>query len=470
MIKKTILCASVSALVLISTSAQANEDQMSMEQIQAQLQQLAEQVQHLSNVVEQQNVTIQKQNAEIAAQKQASVETASAIANIAPAVGEGEARGVKVSMKPSPKIESADGQYSFQPFGRVHLDTTQFDDDKFDHANNSNFRRARLGFKGKLGEDFEYKSEVDFAGENVAFKEVSLTYTGLENADIKIGHQKPSFGMEQNTSSNYLLFTERSAPTNAFTRDEEIGLNVMAGGSHWSLAAGIFNEDAGNSGTGEDEDVTVDVRGSVNALGLANADTKNVLHLGAGYSHRAPTGNVRFSARPGTGDGARQIDTGNIGSADDVGLFGVELAAVVGPFSFQSEYFDAEVSRSGGNQDARFDGYYAQVGWIVTGESRPYKGDTGNFGRIKPQSPFSLKEGGWGAWEVLARYDNTDLNDAAAGITGGEMDTTSLGVNWHLTDYVRLMANVVDVDSDANAATAANDDPTVYNVRAQWDF
>lgn len=466
MFKKTMLCASALALTLSATPVLASET-MTMEQIQAQLQSLSSQVQKLSKVVEQQNNTIQKQAAEL---KQAKEESAEAIANIAPAAGEVDTSNVKITMKPSPKIESADGKYSFQPFGRVHLDVTAFDDDQFDHASNANFRRARIGFKGNLGEDFKYKSEMDFGGENVAFKDVSLTYTGIDQADVKIGHHKPSFGMEQNTSSNYLMFIERSAPTNAFTRDEELGLNIMGGGQNWSLHGGIFNEDGGNSGTGEDEDITVDVRGSANVLALANPDTKNVLHLGAGYSHRKPTGNVRFRARPGSGDGARQIDTGNFGSVDNVGVYSAELAAVSGPVSFQGEYFHADASRSGGNADASFDGYYAQAGWLVTGESRPYKGKSGNFKRIKPNKPFSLKNGGTGAVELLARYDHTDLNDASAGILGGEMETISGGVNWHLTDHVRLMANIISVDSDNNAATAANDDPMVYNFRAQWDF
>ena len=31
------------------------------------------------------------------------------------------------------------------------------------------------------------------------------------------------------------------------------------------------------------------------------------------------------------------------------------------------------------------------------------------------------------------------------------------------------MGNVVSIDTDANASVA-NDDPTLYNFRAQWDF
>lgn len=461
MFKRTLLLSSAAALLALTHPAMAAE-KMSMEEIQAQLAQLASQVQNLSDVVQQQNEVIKAQAAELSAQAQTQNSSAQAVAKIQPAAGHDAASGVKISMKPSPKIESADGQYSFQPFGRVHLDSTHFNDDKKDHANNANFRRTRLGFKGKLGDDLKYKTEMDFAEENVNFKEVTLTYTGLEDADIKVGHQKPSFGMEQNTSSNYLMMIERAAPTNAFTRDEEIGVNILAGGDKWSLAAGIFNEDAGNDDTDEDEDLTFDVRGSMNIL------DDNVLHLGAGYSHREPTGNVRFRAKP-AGDGDNIIDTGNFGAVDDVGVYNAELAGVFGPFSFQSEYFVTDVNRDDGNADASFDGYYAQAGLFLTGESRPYKGKTGNFGRVKPNSPFSLKDGGSGAWEVVARYEHVDLNDNGAGITGGALDNTSIGVNWHLSDHARLMGNIISVDTDDNAVVA-DDDPTLYNLRAQWDF
>lgn len=466
MIKKTLLLSSAIALMVATSPAMASsgETQMSMEAIQAQLAQLAAQVENLSHVVDQQNKVIQQQNAELEQQKQASAE---AFANIKPAAG-GVTGDVKISMKPSPKIESADGKYSFQPFGRVHLDVTQFDDDKKDHANNANFRRARLGFKGNLGEDLKYKSEFDFGEESVNFKEVTLTYTGLDAADISIGNQKPVFGMQQNTSSNYLMLIENAAPTNAFTRDEQIGLNILSGGDNWFLGGGVFNEDAGNDDTGEDEDVSLDVRGSMNVLGMFDQDTDNVVHLGAGYSHRKPTGTVSFSAKP-AGDGDKIVNTGSFGAVDDIGVYNAELAAVFGPFSFQGEYFLADANRSGGNADAQFDGYYAQAGWFLTGESRPYSGKTGNFGRVKPNRPFSLKNGGPGALELVTRYENLDLNDTGAGITGGELKNISVGVNWHLTDYARLMANVIDVNTDSNAVVA-DDDPTVYNVRAQWDF
>lgn len=472
MLKKPLLLTGIASLALSTSNALAAE-QMSMDEIQAQLQQLAAQVQTLSTVVEQQNQTIKQQEAALENQKQASNDAIKqAVANIQPAAGHTntniDTSGVKISMKPSPKIESADGKYSFQPTGRVHLDASFFDDDASDRSSNANLRRARLGFKGKLGKDFKYKTEVDFAEEGVDLKEVSLTYTGLDAFDVKLGHHKPTFGFENNTSSNNIQTIERSTASNAFTSSELIGANLLGGGDSWSWAFGAFNESAGNSDTGDDEDFRLDGRITANALAFLNPETDNVLHVGVGTSYRNPTGNVRFRARP-VGDGANIIDTGNISSVEDVNLYNAELAGVFGPLTLQGEYFDASLSRDNGSPDADFDGYNVQAGWFITGETRPYKASAGKFGSIKPLSPFDIKSGGTGAVELVAAYANTDLNDNSAGITGGESETLTFGVNWHLNNNIRLMGNVVSIDTDENASVP-NDDPTLYNIRAQWNF
>lgn len=468
MFKKSLLLAGVAMVALHSPGTLAS-DQMSMDEIQAQLQQLSAQVQNLSKVVEQQSQTIKRQEAELDAQKQASADAVEqAVANIKPAAGGIDTSDVKITMKPSPKIESKDGNYSFQPTGRVHFDVSAFEDDASDRASNANIRRGRLGFKGKLGEGFKYKTEVDFAEEGVDLKEVSLTYTGIDAFDLKLGHHKPRFGFENNTSSNNIMTIERSTASNAFTRSEILGANLLGGGDAWSWALGVFNESGGNSDTGDDEDISVDGRLTTNVLALMDTETDNVVHLGAGVSHRRPTGNVRFRARP-VGDGTNIIDTGSFSAVDDVNVYNAELGAVIGPVTLQGEYFNADVSRNGGNADADFDGYFGQVGWFITGETRPYKASTGKFSRVKPKNPFDLHNGGTGAVELVASYANTDLNDQGAGILGGEADTTTVGVNWHLTNNIRLMGNVVSIDTDENASVA-NDDPTLYNFRSQWDF
>ncbi len=230
----------------------------------------------------------------------------------------------------------------------------------------------------------------------------------------------------------------------------------------------FFGEDPGNDDTGNDEDISFDLRGSANVLGLSNAETDKILHVGAGLSHRRPTDAPRFRVRT-TGDGPRAIDTGDINDVDEINVYNLELASVLGPLSLKTEYFETSMSRDNGASDADFDGYYIQAGYFLTGESLPYIGKPGSFGRVKPNYPFSLKNGGWGAWEVVARHENLDLNDAGAGITGGELKSNMFGINWHLNDHVRVMGNIIDVNTDSNAVVA-NDDPTIYNLRTQWDF
>jgi len=163
-----------------------------------------------------------------------------------------------------------------------------------------------------------------------------------------------------------------------------------------------------------------------------------------------------------------QITTGAITNVDSVMVGGVEAAGVFGPLSVQGEYLRYDTERSSGS-DPSFDGWYGQASYFLTGESRPYKGDVGNFDRVKPTTPFDIKEGNWGAWEVLARVDNLDLNDEGAGVTGGEMNNYTLGVNWYLRDNIRMMFNYVDVNTD-DEAVVADDDPQVMTLRTQWDF
>jgi len=375
--------------------------------------------------------------------------------------------GVKVSMKPSPKIESADGKYSFQPFGRVHLDYTAFDDDLHNHPDNSDWRRTRFGFKGKLGDNLKYKYEMDLADQKVAYKEIYLKYTGLDLFDIKIGHFKPFQGLNQLTSSNYISATERASAMDVFARGETTGLAIQSHGDNWGAHLGLFGEPAGSTSDTDDEDVSLAARVTAAPLN----EKGKVLHLGFSASVRADRNGAgnSYSSRGETGDGDKLISTGTISNVDDVKVYGLELAGILGGFHGQAEYLTMDVSRDNGAPDADFSGWYAQAGYILTGESRPYKVSSGTFGRIKPKSPFDIENGGWGAFEVVGRYSNTDLNDTGAGILGGELDVITGGINWYVNNNIRVMANYRLAETDQNGVVP-NDEPKSFTLRTQFDF
>jgi len=205
------------------------------------------------------------------------------VANIAPAAGVASDDGAKISMKGgTPKITK--GDFSFQPTGRIHLDAGGFDDDNIDHPNGAEFRRARIGMKGDVSKAFGYKLEVDFANENVNLADAYLNYDGLEKTDIRIGHFKPGYSLEETMSSNDLSFIERSAAVDSFTSSRKLGLGVLTHDKNWSLAAGIFNDDAGRE-SNDDEALSVNGRATFTPL---NNETQTV-HLGASASYREQT-------------------------------------------------------------------------------------------------------------------------------------------------------------------------------------
>ena len=47
---------------------------------------------------------------------------------------------------------------------------------------------------------------------------------------------------------------------------------------------------------------------------------------------------------------------------------------------------------------------------MITGEQRLYNASTAAFDGPAVAHPFSLSDGGWGAWELAARYSDADLN------------------------------------------------------------
>ncbi len=99
-----------------------------------------------------------------------------------------------------------------------------------------------------------------------------------------------------------------------------------------------------------------------------------------------------------------------------------------------------------------FWGFYAQLGWFLTGEHKPYHHAEGTFARLEPNNPMKnnnpFRKGHHGALEVTARISTVDLNDGA--VTGGEMTNFTIGLNWYLTRATRLMFNYVYSDVDAH--------------------
>ncbi len=449
-----------SALLLVHTApayADAKDDRIAA--MEAQMKIMMQEIQALKS-----ERAVEKTEQAAMKQKISAIETKTdaAVANIAPAAG-GNDNGVEVSMKGSlPKITK--GDFSWQPTGRIHLDAGFISDDKRDHSSGAEFRRARIGMQGKVSKDFGYKAEMDFANEGVAIKDMYMNYTGVEGTEIRVGHFKPGYSLDDMTSSNDITFIERSAAVEPFSLSEQIGAAVIHHGEKHHVAVGVFNDDAGRQST-DDEQFSVSAR----VAGTPYRADNNLVHLGGSASYREPDqANDSFDYDSRAENRLQMPDSVSsvITDGESATVYGLEAAVASGPFSIQGEYVMTNVENRAGN-DPSYNGAYGQVAWTVTGENRPYSIKKGAFGGIKPARPLNPAKGDWGALELAGRYSHLDLNDG--GLNGGEMDTVTLGANWYLNNHMRLMGNVIFVDTDNNAVTP-DDDPTIFLTRSQIKF
>lgn len=344
------------------------------------------------------------------------------------------------------QAKTADNAFKFKMGGRIQADAngTVGDNDLSQGATDGvELRRARLYMTGVVWEDYKYMIEVDFADNDVAVKDMFLTYKGLDWLEVTIGHQKQPISMELQESSNDIMFTERST-VNALTGpafDRAIGLHFKSSGKSWSAQLGAYGDSLS-----PEKDGNVDEGWSV-ASRLTYAPINNathVVHLGTygGYKGFSDSNNTVKYFTETTHMSNLKLTNVGVNNVNGEGILAAEFAYMIGPFSVQSEYAHAWIARAGGESTLDMNAAYVQVGWTLTGESRKYKGSDGEFKYLKPSSGenFSWQRGTWGIFEVAARYGFLDA--AYGSYTDGtrEQDVTA-ALNWYLNDNVRLMAD-----------------------------
>lgn len=344
------------------------------------------------------------------------------------------------------------------PSFRIHADHTWMDNDAARHPTGAELRRLRFGLSAELGEAWEFKWASELGGDDHELKDLFLSYHRPDGR-LNIGQFKEPFSMEQLESSNDFLFIERSA-ANALAPDRKMGVMWTQYTDRWSLTGGLFTHDA-------EKDTQTNYAFSARATAapqFANwADSR--FHVGVAGSYRHAD-EVSLDAGPVSNlSPIATVDTGTIRNVQENMLLGLEAAAGWRSILVQAEYFSEYVDTR--QTDHYFDGAYVQLSWLLTGEQRPYEIQDAIFGGITPKRPFNPQAGDWGAWELGARMEYFDVNDGT--IQGGKQRGATVGVNWYLTRYARLMANASAIRTDA-AANTPLDDPYIYQMRAQFNF
>ena len=399
-------------------------------------------------------------------------------------------------------------------------------------------RRAYFGVEGKAYSDFAYEFRLNAGGSNGGSAGASgvptagegdpllnkavVTYTGLPGWHFNVGVIEPAFMFEGTTSSASLMFMERPEIDNIAAdvfgagdsrRGIEIGwANTDALWAVYNLTAtatfsGQNTGSAANHGNGGDENTQVlgRITERLWTNGLSNIQIgvsgAKVLSSGSTAGVGGGSQTINLQDRPEVRvDGTRLISTGGI-AAKTADMFAVDLGGNIDNFFLGGEYAQFTLDRQCGSITAAnnavcasstavidhptFSGWYVEGSWIITGETKAYSpaainNEVGGFNAPVPSRPFSLSGDSWGAFELVARYSNTDLNwhtnqaastSQLAGVLGGQEQVIALGLNWYLNRNVRIMIddNIIKVKK-GTAAIPNRDgqDINVIGVRLQF--
>ena len=398
------------------------------------------------------------------------------------------------------------------PSGRIQFDVANFSQNDASDAqygdvqNAVGFRRARIALLGQAFDVVDYIIEMDFANRGVSsvlnskdqatgFKDVYIQVRELPLVgNVRVGHFKECFGLEQLTSDNYTTFMERSIDdegTFVPGRNNGIMAYNWTESQRATWAIGAFTNH-----TGFDQPpfyqfdhwgIDMAMRGTFLPWYDEPSGGRGLFHTGIDYAYRSAPDHIQpFAMKPEAAFFTPGIIAMSLPNVDNSQVLGTEAAFVYGPLSLQSEIFAMTVNRTTGTAN-NFYGAYAYVSYFLTGESRPYNRKLGVFDRVRPfENFFRVRTGdgdvatGIGAWEVAYRFSYCDMLDGlapSASTKGAALATDhTVGLNWYLNPYTKVMFNYVHSLDTANvlkgavASRVAGGSIDVFEMRFHIDF
>ncbi|MBI5505088.1 MAG: porin [Deltaproteobacteria bacterium] len=353
------------------------------------------------------------------------------------------------------------------------------DDDNKTFNNTFLLRRVRPLFEGTLYSIYGFRVMPDFGGGSTVLQDAYIEANFLPELKFRAGKFKGPVGLERLQSGTDIRFVERGLPTN-LVPNRDVGVQVSGDlfDNTLSYAIGGFNgaPDGGNS----DVDVSDDkeFEGRVFATPLRN--------------HFGPFQNLGFGFGATYGDTKTSSDLGKFKTQAQQTFFSYRSSSTPTPvntavahglryrlapqanwyykqFGLLGEYVRSsqEVRIDTTQRTLDHDAWQILGSWIVTGEENSYKG-------VTPSAPFDISQGTWGAWELVGRYGELDVDDSAFPVFADpEKSATAaqswgVGVNWYLNKNVRLEADYEQTTFDGGGKSGADrDDEQAFFTRLQ---
>ena len=401
-------------------------------------------------------------------------------------------------------FESVDGKNVIKLRGLLQADYRSFQDGANDVRNRSNnragnldangfhdandtalLRRIRPTIEGTLNGKYDFRFTPEFAGGSASAVDAYIDARFDPAFKVRAGKYKPFVGLERLQSGGELKFVERSYVANAILPNRDVGISVYGDviGDQLNYALGINNGvvDGGNSSTGTEFDDGKEATARLFATPFKD-ETNALAGLGFGiagtFSNSNGERNLDFtntSAADATRNGLPSYLTegqqtffryGSASVADGKRIrITPQANYYYGPFGLIAEY--ARVSQdvslltsttsnaptvfvAGSTKKLSHDAWQIAATYLITGEDSSFKG-------VKPKQDFDIDKGGWGAWELVARYSELNLDEDTFKNKAGNSFSTdtyanlsesaqsaktwTAGVNWYLNQNAKVQLN-----------------------------
>jgi phosphate-selective porin OprO/OprP len=369
-------------------------------------------------------------------------------------------------------IQSADNSNNIKLRGVLHVDgRALLSDDDTIVDDQFLLRRVRPIVEGTVGGIYDFRFTPDFAQGRTVIQDAYVTGRFAPGFQVTGGKFKAPIGLERLQSANDIRFVERAYPTSLVT-NRDIGLQVAGNVLDDRFTYQVAFLNGANDGRSSEDFSDVEVNDDkewaarVFAQPFANSDSFALRGLGLGVAgsftsqegtatqtllpqYRTPAQSTFFkyrSAAVATGDRTR-IAPQFFYYAGRFGLLGEwtegsQDVALAGTLGLREDQVDTTA-------------WQIQAAFFLTGEEESFKG-------YKPNSVFSLENGTWGGWEIVARYHELEIDDAA--FAGGadsfadplasarKASTIGVGLNWYLNQNVKWMLNYEVTSFDGGAA------------------
>jgi phosphate-selective porin OprO/OprP len=361
-------------------------------------------------------------------------------------------------------FSSADSNFVATLHGLIQTDSRTFIDDGGGTLGKNSFliRRARPIFTGTVFHDFDFNFTPDFGGTTVQIFDAYLNYHYNAALQFEAGKFKSPVGLEALQSDPWTSFNERSIVTDlAPNRDIGVELHGDLFDGIASYAAGIFNGTPDYNGTTVNQDVDDD-KAFAGRLFFQPWKTTKIAALqgfgfGVGASYEQDHGTASDLTPGYKTDGQQTLFSYNANVLANGTHWRISPQGYYyfGPLSLLGEYLvsDQRVNLGAASADLQNTAWQVSAGWVLTGEDASYNG-------VTPRHPFSFQSGGWGAWQVVARYADLHIDSAAfptfatAG-SASEAKAWSVGLNWYLNRDLRINTSFSRTTFEGGGAAGA---------------